>query len=482
MRTRKSTWMASGLLALAFTAPTIGASAPVEAQRAERAPRGQAAATPSFVFATPPTIERLPNGLKVVLVPWPSPGVVSYNTVVRVGSRDEVEAGHSGFAHLFEHMMFRGTERFPEEVYERTMQSVGADHNAFTSNDLTFYTASIPSTALPRLMELEADRFQNLRYTEQQYRTETGAVLGEYNKSAANPELKLEETLNELAFTRHTYGHTTIGYLRDVQAMPGYFDYSREFFRRFYTPDNCTLVVVGDFDAEAVLRDVRTLYGQWRGRRDEPRIPVEPEPTAGAERHVEWPASTPPRVMIGYRTPSFDAGARGARRAAALRETAALQILHELLFSSSSPLYQGLVVERQRLLELSSWSGWFSRDPGLFVMQATLKPGTPFAEVRDAVQAEIDTIAQGRAGDARIRDVQSRLRYAMRMELETPGEVAQLIGRFVAASGDVRDVDAYLGALASVTPAEIASAASRYMTPARRFVVTLSERSAGGAQ
>ena len=431
---------------------------------------------PSMVFSTPPTIETLPNGLKVAFVPWPSPGIVSYNTVVRVGSRDEVEAGHSGFAHLFEHMMFRGTPRYSEEAYERAMQAFGADANAFTSSDFTFYTATIPSSALPKIIDLESDRFQHLQYSEQQFRTETGAVLGEYNKSAADPSMKLEEVMDEMAFTRHTYGHTTIGYLRDVQAMPGYYEYSNQFFHRFYTPDDCTIVVVGDFDRAAVLAQIRTAYAGWEGHRDNPQIPVEPEPRRGEQRHVEWDGTSPPKLMIGYRVPSFDEGKQGAAREAAIKETAALQVIHELVFSRSAPLYQSLVVDRQELLSLGSWSGWFSRDPGLFVAQATLKPDVSFESIRDAIGHEFSEIGAGHIPADRIRDVQNHLRYATLMGLETPGAVAELIGRFVSVTGDMNDVDAYLRALAALTPADVARVANRYLTDSRRFVVTLSSR------
>ncbi len=450
--------------------------------------------------AAPPAITRLPNGLTVVTVRRDTPGILAYYTLVRVGSRDEVEPGHSGFAHLFEHMMFRGTERFPEDVYERTIQSLGADNNAYTTNDYTCYTVTAPASALARVVELEADRFQHLRYDEAQFRTETGAVLGEYNKSASSPDLRLEETLMELAFTRHTYGHTTLGYLRDVQAMPGYFEYSQAFFRRFYTPDASTIVVAGDVDHAQAVALVTAQYGGWRGRRDQPRIPVEPEPRAGASRAVPWDGASPPRVMIGYRTPAFDGGLAGtaprdvAGRAAALREAAALQIVHALAFSTSSPLYQRLVVDERRLLELKSYpSSTWSRDPGLFVIDATAPEtsapatvaaggdalaGSPLGALVGAIQTELAGIAAGRTPAERIRDVQSRLRYARILELETPDDVANLVASTIAVGGDLARLDDYLAALSAVTPEDVARVAGRYLTEGRRFVAVLTPRGA----
>lgn len=447
-------------------------------------PTAQPAAATS-VLPHAPTVERLPNGLTVMSVPWDTPGIVAYYTVMRVGSRDEVEPGHSGFAHLFEHMMFRGTERFPEDVYERTIQSFGADNNAYTSNDYTCYHVTAPSSALARIVELEADRFQRLEYTETQFRTETGAVLGEYNKSAADPSQLLDETMSELAFQRHTYRHTVIGYLRDIQAMPGYYDYSRNFFRRFYTPDNATIVAVGDVNHAELMTLVRAQYGEWRGRRDNPRIPVEPEPTAGGRRHLEWDGATQPRAWIAYRIPSFDGGVPAARRAQALRTTAALQVIHAYAFSQSSRLYQSLVVDQQQLLDLSSWASNFTRDPGLFLVTALLKPETSFDSVVTAVHDELEAIAAGNADPARIEAVKSNLRYGLQMSLETPDDVAGMIASFLSVTGDVGSLDAYVRALSEVTPADVQQAARTYLTDARRSIVSLAPRasaSTGGAQ
>ncbi len=124
----------------------------------------------------------LDNGMKVILIPMESPGLVSYYTVVRTGSRDEWEPGKSGFAHFFEHMMFRGTEKYPGPVYDSIITSLGADANAFTDDDLTVYHLNFAVSDLDKIMELESDRFQNLKYSEEQFKTESGAIYGEFRK------------------------------------------------------------------------------------------------------------------------------------------------------------------------------------------------------------------------------------------------------------------------------------------------------------
>ena len=156
----------------------------------------------------------LDNGLTLVSIPMNTPGVISYWTVVRTGSRNEVEEGKSGFAHFFEHMMFRGTPKYPTEKYNNILQKLGADENAFTSDDLTAYFITAASSGLDTIMELESDRFKNLEYDEAGYRKEALAVYGEYKKNSTSPGSVLNEVIRDKAFQKHTYKHTTIGFER----------------------------------------------------------------------------------------------------------------------------------------------------------------------------------------------------------------------------------------------------------------------------
>jgi zinc protease len=424
-------------------------------------------------FAKPLEVSRLDNGLTVISIPWQSPGILAYYTLVRVGARDEVEPGHSGFAHLFEHMMFRGTERYSESAYEERIQSFGADNNAYTTQDFTLYTVTAPSTALAAIVDLEADRFQHLEYDERAFRTETGAVLGEYNKGAANPSQKMWEALSELAFKRHTYGHTTIGYLPDIQAMPDKFEYSRKFFKRFYTPDNVTILCAGDVPHAQLLELVKQNYGGWQGKRDQPEIPPEPEPQLGAQRHIDWDGMSAPQMLVGYRTGAFAGEGDAAMRKARLRDTAALEVVHGLLFDRSAPLYQALVVEQQKLLDLSSWAENFNRDPGLFVFSAELRDRAPFEDVMRDVQLAIDLLGRGEVDPARVDAVRSHLRYGLTMQVETPDDAADVMGQFMAVSGTPDGLREYLEALASVTKEDVQRVAALYLNDERRFVITL---------
>ncbi|MEZ4390334.1 MAG: pitrilysin family protein [Polyangiales bacterium] len=412
-----------------------------------------------------PEVERLPNGLSVVFVPYDSPGITAYYTLVRTGSRDEPERGRSGFAHLFEHMMFRGTRQMSGHEYERRMQRLGADNNAYTTEDYTLYTVTLPSTSVEEFVSVEADRFRNLSYAEQAFQTETRAVLGEYNKNSASPVSQMWESLSEVAFTRHTYGHTTLGYLRDVRAMPGLYAFSQQFFRRFYTPDNCTIIVAGDFDRARVMARVQAEYASWTGRRATPALPAEPEQTAPRRRDLAWEGTSPSRLLLGYRVPAFSLDAR---------DNAALEVVHAMAFSASSELYQRLVVQRPRLLALSSWAGELHRDPTVFVVEATLAPGATFDEIEGAVTEELARIGRGEADAARVADVVSHLRYEMPMGVQRPADAAQLVARFMALTGQPDTYERYHALVAAVTPDDVARVARSYLTPARRTMVTLS--------
>ena len=202
--------------------------------------------------------------------------------MVRTGSRNEVEPGKSGFAHFFEHMMFRGTDKYSQDAYNDVIKEMGADSNAFTSDDLTVYHILAGKAALPKIVEIESDRFQNLKYKEQDFQKEARAVLGEYNKNASNPMEKMVEVLYDNAFSTHTYKHTTMGFLKDIENMPKEMAYSRTFFDRYYRPDNVILLVVGDADPEATFALVEKAYGAWGAGGKRPAVPVEPRPEEGS--------------------------------------------------------------------------------------------------------------------------------------------------------------------------------------------------------
>lgn len=422
-----------------------------------------AGAAKGGLFPFPISQQQLDNGLKVVMVPCDSPGIVAYYTVVRAGSRNEVEPGHSGFAHLFEHLMFRGTKKFSASQYNKALKGMGVDDNAFTSDDLTCYHVTGSSANLEKIVEIEADRFQNLQFSEEEYKTETGAVLGEYRKNFSNPLRAMEEKLQDLAFDVHTYKHTTMGFLKDIEAMPGYYQYCWEFFRRYYRPDNCTLVVVGDFDEKRLMALVTKYYGGWLKGADPRPIPVEPSQKEEKRFAMTWKNRTLPLMLIGYHMPAFS-----DRNP----EVPALHILSEYLFSSSSPLYRKLVIEEQRADLLFGYVD-DHRDPYLYYIYVRAKDEAELPKLEKEIFAAIDEAKSGAVAPQRIRDIASNMKYSFAAGLDTPDGVAYQLSYAIALTDDPLSLDRYYAMLDGITPKLLQETAAKYFGAHNRTVVTL---------
>jgi zinc protease len=405
----------------------------------------------------------LDNGLKVYLIPLPSDGLVAYYSVVRTGSRDEVEPGHSGFAHFFEHMMFRGTEKYPAAAYDRIMTSIGADANAYTTDDWTCYHISFAKPDVAKVIELEADRFQNLSYPEREFQTEAGAVYGELRKGKTSPMFVLFERIQDTAFDVHTYKHTTIGFENDVAAMPAMYDYSRSFFKRYYRPENVVIVVAGDIDPDTTLRLIESQYGGWKPGYVAPQIPVEPEQTA--ERHVEvaYEGRSLPILAVSWKGERFDP---------ASRDVAAGMVLEDLLFGETSDLYRSLVLEKHTVQRVR---GDFSsgRDAGLWSVIATVANESDIETVRSAIDGAVASL-QAHPPDARqLDDLKKRARYQFVMAMDTPDSVAGGLARFIAMTGQVESVDQLFATLAQLRPEDVQHTAQRVLTKERRTVAVL---------
>jgi zinc protease len=241
--------------------------------------------------------QKLANGLNVVTVPFDSPGLAAFYIVVRVGSRNEIEDGVTGFAHFFEHMMFRGTDKYPREEYNRVLKMTGAGANANTSLDRTIYHMTGNVDYLEKMFELESDRFMNLNYPEHDFKVEAGAVKGEYTKNFASPYQQLYEKLLSTAFDSHTYKHTTMGFFKDIVDMPNQYQYSLKFFDRYYRPEYSTIVVVGDVKAEKVNMLAEKYFGKWERGEYSVQIPVEPKQKEKKSLHLQN-ATIPPYMSL----------------------------------------------------------------------------------------------------------------------------------------------------------------------------------------
>jgi zinc protease len=406
-----------------------------------------------------------PNGLRLITVPAPYPEVVSLYIVVRAGSRNEVEEGRSGFAHFFEHMMFRGTPEYPPERYEAVLQETGASSNAYTDDDRTVYHTTLTKEDFERVLAVEADRFQHLAYPLEGFQTEALAVLGEYNKDSAEPVNKLFEMLRDTAFDTHTYKHTTMGFLRDIERMPQLYDYSRTFFDRFYRPEYTTLVVVGDVQAGEVRAQVERHWGGWARGGYECAPPLEPAPAGPREAHVAWTSYTLPYVMVAQRAPAYsDECADGA----------ALDLIAFLGFSESSPLYERLVIEEQSV-DLLWASNADHVDPYLFTVLARVKEKERVGAVREAVLETLRGFADNPVDGQLMADVKSHLRYRFALGLNNSEAIASTLAHYVSLRRTPETINKLYRLYEAVTPADLQAVAARYFTEAGRTVVTLWE-------
>ena len=427
---------------------------------------GDAMAKDVFPFAV--TSRTLDNGLRVVMVPFDSPGIVAYYTIVRAGSRNEVEPGKSGFAHFFEHMMFRGTEKYSGDAFNAVFRELGSDPNAYTSDDITVYHALLSKDGIEKVIDVESDRFMNLKYSESDFKQESKAVLGEYNKNYSDPENKLYEKSRETAFTSHTYKHTTMGFLKDIEDMPNQFAYSRDFFQRYYTPSNCVVLVVGDFDIEGTFGLIKKYYAPWKVAASDVKVPAEPEQTAARSAHVDWNNATLPYVCVSFKIPAFDAKTK---------DSAALDLLSSLLFDETSPLYQELVIRDQKVEELSVYFP-FRRDPGLFMVFAKVKEPSQLEAVRERIYQTTEDAAKTAVDAKRLADVKSNLRYSFAMSLDTARSVAGHLTRVIGLTGDPASLNELYRRYDEVKADDLKRVAGAYLTRARSTDVTLT----GGAQ
>lgn len=407
--------------------------------------------------------ESLDNGLTIVMIPMPSEGLVSYWSIVRSGSRDEVEPGVTGFAHFFEHMMFRGSEKYPGAVYDSIVTSMGADANAFTTDDLTAYHLSITKGDLPTVIDIESDRFKNLKYSEDEFKTEAGAVYGEFRKGRTSPFFTLFEAVQNAAFVKHTYKHTTIGFEADIKNMPQQFDYSKSFFQRFYRPENVVLLIVGDFEPDALLPTLKAAYSDWKPGYKAPQIPVEPEQTGERRLQVPFAGQTLPILSINF---------KGQRLIASDRTMLAGTLIGELGFGETSDLYKKLVLDEQRLQSLDADFG-FNRDPGLWSVFARVKDPADVRAIEGEIWDAVGRLAREPVDPERLKAVRSNLKYGFLSQLATPDDVASNLARFVAITGGVDVIEQMWSTLEQVKPEDVQHAAALFLTPQRVTVAVL---------
>jgi zinc protease len=432
----------------------------------------EAAAVPASgsdkVFDLPWQARELPNGLKVIVVKTDFPDIVSLQIPVQTGSRNEIEPGKTGFAHFFEHMMFRGTDNITQEEYNEALKRAGASINAYTTDDFTNYHINFTKADLEVVLALEADRFMNLSYPEDVFRTEALAVKGEYIKNSANPISKLFEQVRAVHYREHTYRHTTMGFLDDIIEMPEQYEYSKVFFDRWYRPEKAAIVLVGDLEFEPTFALVEQYFSGWERGSHTVEIPVEPPGAGPTSIYVPLDTPTQPWITVAFRGPAFDP---------ADADTAAMQLIAQHYFSDSSDLYRKLVLEQQVVDQLFAFMP-MNRDPGLFWVFARISDSAAATGVRDEILATFARARVETLSPDRLERIKDRMRYGFLAGLDNSPDIGAALARYVQYERSVETLNEAYASYARVTPADLSAAANRHFTDA---VQTIGVIAAGDA-
>ncbi|HLU68719.1 MAG TPA: pitrilysin family protein [Kofleriaceae bacterium] len=403
---------------------------------------------------------RLHNGLTLLHLADASAPIVSYQTWLRVGSRHELP-GQTGMAHLFEHLMFNQTRAHPAGEFDLLIERTGGDTNAATWVDWTYYRDSVPARDLPTVVELEADRLENLVLESAQLESEREVVANERMQRVDDDiDGFADEELMRLAFRVHPYRWPTIGWMEDIRSMS--LDQVRRFYRTFYAPNNATLVVVGAVGEAELLELVERRYGHL-GPASIPEVAAPEEPAQDGERRARFTKPTAAaRLLQGYR-----AVGQGHPDWPVLSFLAAL-----LTSGPSSRLYRRLVVEREMATHVDCDVAPF-RDPALLRIVVHLTREHTAEEAEAEIADVIGRLATAPVSEEELEKVRSVVETDFWAELEGMDGRAEALGHFETTLGDFRRLFDTAAALVRVSAEDVQRAVRSYLVPQRRSTVII---------
>lgn len=408
-------------------------------------------AAPARAQVFNPETFTLDNGMQVVVVPNRRVPIVSHMVWYKVGAADETP-GKSGVAHLFEHLMFKGTPSIPPGQFSKIVARNGGRDNAFTSSDYTAYFQNVAVDRLELVMRMEADRMHNLVLDDENVRTERNVVLEERRSRTDNsPGALLSERMEAALFLNHPYNRPVIGWASEIAALTT--EDAVSFYRRWYAPNNAILVVAGDVTAETVRPLAEKYYGVLPRADTPPRKRLEEPPAVAARRVVLEDARVQqPQLSRLYQAPSYN---RGRKELAY-----PLQVLAEIVGgNATSRLYRALVVEQGVAAGASAWYDPAALDLASFGVAATPRPGVPMEKVEAALDASLARIlAEGLPADE-VERAKSRLRANVAYARDSLHTGARVLGEALATGQTVEDVEAWPQRIAAVTPEQVAEAA-----------------------
>ena len=410
------------------------------------------------------TMTTLGNGMNVVLLEDHSTPIVHLQMWYHVGSKNE-RPGRTGFAHFFEHMMFKGSKNVEPEGHPSYISSVGGQSNAYTTEDATVFWETVPSQYLPLVLWLEADRLASLRIDEKAFRNEREVVKEERRMRIENqPYGRLQEIIADQTFTVHPYKHPVIGSMQDLDAAS--VADVRAFFQAYYVPNNCTAVLVGDFETTQAL----ALVTQYLGRipKSDTAVPrdIPKEPPQTREKRVtlqeDWPL---PAVVVAHHI-TFDGDP----------DSYPLHVASKVLSDgNSSRIYRTLVYEKG--IALAAFGGAnIIEDPSLFYAVAIVQPGHTPDEAAAALIAELDRLRDEPITAAELQQAKNQFARDYILGRETDQNKAEVLGHAVVIHNDIRTADAEFDIFQRLTAADVQRVARKYFTPENRTVLTILPR------
>ena len=435
---------------------------------------GPTAVPPADAAVRPPKmpyqLTKLPNGLTVILSEDHSTPIVHLAVWYHVGSKDE-RKGRTGFAHLFEHMMFKGSKNVEPEQHTSMISSVGGQANAFTTEDTTVFWQTVPAQYLPMVLWLEADRMATLRIDEDTFRNEREVVKEERRMRIENqPYGRLQEIVYDQAFTVHPYKHPTIGSMTDLEAAS--VADVREFYETYYVPGNATLCLVGAFDAAQAL-ELITKHFAPVPRAAQPivrNIPTEPAKTQ--ERRVtideEWPL---PAVVVAHHI-TYDGDP----------DSYPLHVASKILSDGQSSRIHRKLVYEDRIALAAFGGGNIIEHPNLFYAVAIVQPGRSPDEVARALIGELDRLRNEPLSARELERAKNQFARDYIIGRESIQQKAlHLAHAVVLHNGDITTAEGEFDIFQGITAADVQRVARTYFTPENRLVLTIVPKGRGAA-
>ena len=414
----------------------------------------------------------LSNGMTLLVQPDRRAPTVVHMLWVRVGSMDEVD-GTSGVAHVLEHMMFKGTPSLAPGEFSRRVAALGGRENAFTSRDATAYHQQVPARHLEAVMRLEADRFENNRWSDDEFRREIEVVKEERRqRTEESPRARMFEAFGAMALQAHPYRRPVVGWMSDLESMTP--QDVRDFHRRWYVPGNAAVVVAGDVEPDAVHALAESIYGRIPARALPERKPREEPPQSG-QRRMEYRAATEQAMLtMAWPMPRLkDPGPRDDES----RDALALIVLSALLDGYSGARLDRALVQGAAGARLadSAGSGYgpLGRGPAQFTLTAVPAAGVAVTEVEKALRAELDRIAREGVGEAELQRVKTQWAAGEIYKLDSVYNQAQELGTWWVNGLGPGNAARLMDALRGVTAEQVRSVAQRLFPEERLSVAVL---------